>query len=262
MSDPKESYLPIGKSNETLPLATNDKIILASKETRVASMGQNKLPLKEALVYVFDLIGLKELSMPDVREMNVLLQFIDNKLSMFSPLDFKIAFEMAVAGEIEVKDLKHYNNFNSLYLSDVMKVYKEYRNKVVTQNQLKEQAEKFKEKVLSEEELKASKESFYQKMIVEEYLNFVATDSFTIPLYSAKLVFKEMKERGLINITKEEEKEIFKMYVTKVREERRIGNAFERALLPTDFEALVKINCCYHSVREAFVRMKKEGVKL
>lgn len=262
MSNQNENSLLIGQSEAVTLLPTNDKIILASKETRVALMGQNKLPLKEALIYVFDLIGLKELSMPDAREMNVLLQFIDNKLSMFSPRDFKIAFEMAVAGELDVKDLKHYNNFNYLYLADVMKVYKEYRNKIVTQQQLKEQAERFKDKILNDEQIKASKESFYQEMIVKEYKSFCETGNFTVPIYSAKMVFKEMKERGLINITKDEEKEIFKMYVTKVREERRIANAFERALLPTDFESLVRINCCSHSVREAFIRMKNENIKL
>lgn len=264
MSDPKEKFLPIGKSeSEQLPIiTTNDKIILASKETRVALMGQNKEPLKEALVYIFDLIGLKELKYPDKREQSILVQFIDNKLSMYSPSDFKIAFEMAVSGEIKVENMNHYQNFNSLYLSDVMKVYKEYRNKIVTEQRLKEQADQFKERTFTDEEIQKSRESFYKTMIVEEYNSFFETGNFTIPIYSAKMVYKEMESRGMINITREEKKELFKLYVEKVREERKIGNAFERALMPNDFESLVKTNCYYHSIREAFVKMKNENVKL
>jgi hypothetical protein len=99
-------------------------------------------------------------------------------------------------------------------------------------------------------------------MIVEEYKSYVETGNFTVPIYSAKLVFKEMESRGLINITRKEKNELMKLYTEKVRNERRNTNAFERALIPSDFESLVKLNCCYHCIQDAFEKMKNEKVKL
>lgn len=256
-------YQPIG-NNESLPVVTNaEKIIQANTDTRIIHLGMNHQPLKDVLKYVFSLIGLKGINYPNEFDTTmVLIPFIKDKLGLFTVADIKVAFQMAVAGELGEIDLKHYQTFNSIYLSDVMKAYKVYKNRVIAEEEKRIQKEKFSEElVLSDEEKQEIEESFWREMVVNEYLNFCQTEQITIMPISAEHVYKIMKKRGFINVTKEERKEKYLYFRSKLIESKMLKPIKISDIISDEDKLWIENNCYLSVIKDTFHRLKKENFR-
>lgn len=83
-------------------------------------------PLKQALRYAMVLVGIKANNVPNANEKMVLLQFIVNNYGGHTPAEIRLAFDLAVAGELDVEDVKCYENFSPLYFAGIMNAYRKW----------------------------------------------------------------------------------------------------------------------------------------
>jgi len=72
------------------------------------------------------LVGIKAHNVPNDREKAVLLQFIQNNYGGHTPAEIRLAFDLAVAGELDVEDVKCYENFSPLYFASIMNAYRKW----------------------------------------------------------------------------------------------------------------------------------------
>ena len=83
-------------------------------------------PLKQALRYAMVLVGIKANNVPNDREKSVLLEFIVNNYGGHTPTEIRLAFDLAIAGELDVEDVKCYENFSPLYFASIMNAYRKW----------------------------------------------------------------------------------------------------------------------------------------
>ena len=81
-------------------------------------------PLKQALRYAMVLVGIKAHNVPNDREKAVLIQFIQKNYGGHTPDEIRLAFDLAVSGELNVEDVKCYENFSPLYFAQIMNAYR------------------------------------------------------------------------------------------------------------------------------------------
>jgi len=83
-------------------------------------------PLKQALRYAMVLVGIKANNVPNDREKSVLLQFIVNNYGGHTPSEIRLAFDLAISGDLDVEDVKCYENFSPLYFASIMNAYRKW----------------------------------------------------------------------------------------------------------------------------------------
>lgn len=81
--------------------------------------------VKGSLRYAMLLVGIKAQNMPDDKEKEVLVEFIINKYGQHTPEEIKLAFDMAVAGDLSV-DAIAYENFSPAYFAKIMNAYRSW----------------------------------------------------------------------------------------------------------------------------------------
>jgi hypothetical protein len=119
-------------SIKLLTVSKGEEIYYAlNSDKKIRNLAGDDEPIKQALRYVFVLIGLKPEQFPTEIEKAVLIQFIFSNYSSLAVDEIKIAFELGVKGELnEPKLMEHFGNFSSMYFAKVIEAYKNYRNKV------------------------------------------------------------------------------------------------------------------------------------
>ena len=87
--------------------------------------------LVEALRYAMLLVGIKERNFPDAVERVVLFNFIRKKYSGHTAEEIRLAFEKAIARELELdeNDIKHFENFSCEYFARIMNAYRKWARK-------------------------------------------------------------------------------------------------------------------------------------
>lgn len=170
---------------------------------------QQEEVVKAALRYVFSLIGLKNL--PDQTATAVLVEFIISEHKTLSPEEIIKAFRMYAKNELDdAPDL--YQNFNSLYFSRVIESYR--RAKAAQVKKARSGTHQAPE--ISEEEKLKITEEYFIKCLIEPYQNRTA-------IWSPSLMFKKLERIGVIQIPKEEKKEL--MSSARNLWEERLKNA-------------------------------------
>lgn len=108
-------------------------------------------PLKQALRYVMLLVGLRAINFPDEAEKEILMIYIQKHYGGHSPEEIKLAFEMAINGELEIalNDVKCYENFSVIYFSSIMNAYRKWSAQQYNQS-IKEPAPK--QRIYSDDE--------------------------------------------------------------------------------------------------------------
>lgn len=114
---------------QALPVSTPSE---DGKSFRVAIRGmkicqlKNPEPIKQALRYAVVLVGLRAANFPNDEEKRVLIEYIQNYYGGHTAAEIKLAFEMAVAGKLNVEQVSCYENFTPLYFSSIMNAYREW----------------------------------------------------------------------------------------------------------------------------------------
>lgn len=112
---------PAKPASKPLP---NGKFELAIQSPRIAQLDIE--PLKQALRYAMVLVGIKANNVPNDREKAVLLQFIQTNYGGHTPDEIRLAFDLAVSGELDLDDVRCYENFSPLYFATIMNAYRRW----------------------------------------------------------------------------------------------------------------------------------------
>lgn len=112
---------------ELMPSPNGDlvKFEQAIEDRRIGTLLEIE-PLKQALRYAMVLVGIKAHNVPNDREKAVLLQFIQKNYGGHTPAEIRLAFDLAVSGDLDIEDVKCYENFSPLYFASIMNAYRKW----------------------------------------------------------------------------------------------------------------------------------------
>lgn len=114
---------PAKQESKNLRLGDEDKFVSALKEKKIIYSQVEQL--KETLRMVMLKIGIRAHNMPAEEEKQVLIDHIITNFSNHTCAEIKLAFDMAIAGKLDV-EVKAYENFSCLYFSNIMNAYREW----------------------------------------------------------------------------------------------------------------------------------------
>lgn len=106
--------------------------------------------VKDTLALVMVKVGLRAANIPNDLETAVLLSHIATEYGNHTCEEIKLAFDLAIAAKLDLKDVSCYENFSCLYFSTIMNAYRLWA---------KEQAAQIKTKPVEKEEKKKMTQS-------------------------------------------------------------------------------------------------------
>jgi hypothetical protein len=235
---------------------------------------QDDEPIKQAFRYIFTLIGLKAENIPSDIQKAVLINFVKNELGMFTPEEITLAFRLAVSKKLDV-DVSHYQNFNAIYLADVLEAYRQRRNSAMTEfrRQLK-QIQQDSEIEISPERKRLLFWEFVDTIVLKVWDDFVRTGRIDFQTYRIKSIFDAIEtEFGFMALTLEKKIEIKKRAeviakselnqpcetLEKIREIRAMKEAIDAGMNHIGFEDVVIRKCREIAIRDFFSTLKSEG---
>jgi hypothetical protein len=204
---------PSGTGN---PLA--EQLMQASKGNTLRVSDENDL--KQVLRYSMLLVGLRANNMPTEEEKFVLINFIKTNFANITIAQIKLAFDMAVAGKLQV-DAKCYENFSCEFFGRIMAKYLEFSA---------EETRIISQRVVEDEPLPKPSDEILKAQaidIINDFANQLkaSKDSgkkFTWIAGGLSELYKMLVSFGIQTISKEEMLEIWrKNAVIKDEEERK-----------------------------------------
>jgi hypothetical protein len=246
----------------------------ATQDTPIRDL-TNDEPIRQSLRYVFALIGLKAENLPTDVQKIVLLEFIQTELKHFTPEELKLAFRMAVAGELNV-EISHFQNFNAVYLANVMNAYKEKRGLALTEMNQKLKALEPKKEPTEAEQIAAFWE--YMEQFVgskfEQYRTNKRIDWENV--FGSDHMFIQLEKLGIIHLTINRKNEIMKIAETqvktqwenersqsrdRVREIRQLREALAEGLKPPqNFQQKVVTRARELAIEQTFASMLESNI--
>lgn len=111
----------------SMPSETGNNFLSVIKGEKIGQL-QHIEPISQALRYCMVLVGLRANNLPSQEEKAVLIGFIRNNYGGHTAEEIKLAFTMAINGELgmAIEDVKCYENFSVLYFSSIMNAYREW----------------------------------------------------------------------------------------------------------------------------------------
>lgn len=94
-------------------------------------------PLRQVIRYIVALVGFS-LDKIDKIQTDVIVNFLRNHHEQTTVEELKIAFNLGVSGKLDI-DMTHYQNFNSMYFSNVLLSYKRFKAKIIRENPVKKE---------------------------------------------------------------------------------------------------------------------------
>lgn len=174
----REQALPVSK-----PSNDGKAFALAVRGLKICQL-KNTEPVNGALRYAMLIIGLRANNLPTEEEKDVIVEYIQKYYGGHTAAEIKLAFEMAVAGKLDVDQVSCYENFTPLYFSSIMNAYREW-----AKAESKEVKEEVQQKIYTEEELdnlhRQYVEEFYQRC-----LNGIRPPN-ELPEYYLKILIKD-----------------------------------------------------------------------
>lgn len=119
---------------ESKPLKSGD-LVKAVKEKKIYQLS-NIGELESALRYCMLLVGIRANNLPSVEEKAILIRHISKHYSGHTVSELRLAFEKAIAGELDVsaEDVKAYENFTPVYFSQIINSYRRWSVQEYNQN--------------------------------------------------------------------------------------------------------------------------------
>lgn len=189
-------------------LGSGNAIAIRQAQSAIALRVRNEDDIKQALRYTMVLVGLRGNNLPTEEEKVVLTNFVKSNFGNNTCEEIKIAFEMAVAGKLNV-DAKCYENFSCEYFGRIMNAYIEYSKEEI--KNLPKPIEPVREKP-SDQELK--------KQAIDtanEYANQIRfceknDKKFTFIAGGLSILFDYLEQFKIPTISKEERIELWNKY--------------------------------------------------
>jgi len=209
----------IKKKEQNLPSKAPSEISKIEKaifeETKIRNLESDE-PIKQALRYVFALIGLRPEQIPEDVEKAVLINFIKGNLKNFAPSEIKFAFEAALRGDFKT-ETNHFGKFSALYLTNIFKDYIDYRNKIAAELTRKKNQELQENQEPTEEQKKLISQQFDEKVVGPKYFIFLENGKIDFEETPAKLIFIALRDRyGMKDFIERKKPEIKKEALKRV----------------------------------------------
>jgi hypothetical protein len=200
-------------------LGSGNAIAIQQAQSTNSLRVRNEEDIKEVLRYSMLLVGLRGNNLPTEEEKFVLTNFVRSNFGNQTPEEIKIAFEMAVAGKLQV-DAKCYENFSCEYFGRIINAYLEFARQEI--KNLPKPIEQVKEKP-SDQELKKQAIN-----TANEYANQIRyceknDKKFTFIAGGLSILFDYLEQFKIPTISKEERLELWEKYSgIKDIEERKL----------------------------------------
>lgn len=85
------------------------------------------LNIKQSLMYAMQCIGFDS-SRINKEEIEFIINFLKKNFKFFKTENIRTAFELGVKGELDI-EMNHYQNFNTMYVSNVLQAFKRWEMK-------------------------------------------------------------------------------------------------------------------------------------
>ena len=253
---PAKLNLPTNYAN-----SKEGKIVIASKQLKIRDLEpENDEPIKQVLRYVFTLVGIRADQIPDEIQKAVLIDFIRAELQNFTLPEFKIAFTMAVKGDLNV-DPNPFGQFSALYLSNILKAYQEEKNKAMIKERqrIREAEERERNRPLTPEEQAKVHEEFDQKFIIEPFDEYIKTGKFEVFKMFPSVLFDALRVRhGKIKLSKKDIEALRSEAKFEIRTESQKENGFCRTIKDVQ-KSSINIKMKQIAVRNFVEAAKKRG---
>ena len=175
--------------------------------------------IKQALRYSMLLVGLRGNNLPTEEEKFVLTNFVKSNFGNNTCEEIKLAFEMAVAGKLNI-DVKCYENFSCEYFGRIMSAYLEFARQEI--KNLPKPIEPVREKPNDQELKKQAIDT------ANEYANQIRfceknDKKFTFIAGGLSILFDYLEQFKIPTLSKEERIELWNKYSSiQDIEERKI----------------------------------------
>jgi hypothetical protein len=181
--------------------ALAEQLMLASKGQTLRLSDENEL--KQVLRYSMLLVGLRANNMPNDEEKFVLINFIKTNFANVTIAQIKLAFDMAVAGKLQV-DAKCYENFSCEFFGRIMASYLIFsaeETRIIAQRKVEDEPLP----KPSDEELKAqaiaSANMYAEQLANDKKFKWIAG--------GLNYLYDVAKETNILRISNEEKQEIW-----------------------------------------------------
>jgi len=202
------------------------------------------------------LTGIRAANIPVGEETTVLKNFVRNMLGNYTDAEFRLAFNLAVAGQLEC-DANHYENFNCNYISNIMKAFRKYANNIL---EFAERRMKPEQKTLPPAGYDPMElvNLYYCEFVSGEINWKVVTDkAYDVAFNRCALT---LSKEDLVKCITDAKREVLGMYSEskKADEIRALKDIpVETVCNNDDVNHIAKINC----LKLWFGRLKEKGVK-
>jgi len=210
-------------------------IVRAYHQPKIRNIESDE-PIRQVLRYIFTLIGIRAENIPNDIQKSVLINYIQNDLKHYSVDDFKIAFHLMLKNELDCES-NHYQNFNPMYLAQVMNAYNKHRQMAIHEfKKLEMEQQQMKQNELSPEQLLQKTIGFYRNCISNPFNFFLKTGEITFGIIPFSVIYESMvDDLKLFELTDEQKNVIYKQAKTE------INNELKRETIHSSIEQMRKI---------------------
>lgn len=135
---------------ELKPQRSSDESALEKAIQSPLIKNANLEELKQVLRLVMMKIGLRGHNFPTEEEKILLIEHIITNFGGHSVQEIRLAFEMAMAGKLDIEDIKCYENFSCVYFSMIMVGYRKWSEDAYKSIEMSEPP---KQRIFTQEEL-------------------------------------------------------------------------------------------------------------
>jgi hypothetical protein len=246
------------------------------KGTKISNIQNPKSYLALTINALCIFVGVLPDKMPDVSSQDMLIDYINRYYKNLTLEELKLAFELGVAGQLQV-DMNHYQNFSSLYFSSVINAYIEYRKRIVAQlNKEREEREAIPPK-LSQEETYEINKKFDYNYILKVYQKFCKDGSVDFGHVPVGHIYNRLEnELKIIKVTNERKQEIYqhvKELLPKKMKEKVASGALDKTLHDRiknalaardgrDMNSMIQDECRKIVITEMFISHKNQNLDI
>jgi hypothetical protein len=272
---------------ENLPSLHLKNNFASSNELKIVNSIKNDLrirqfetdeELKQVLRYVFTLIGLRPEQIPSDMEKAVLIQFIIDNYGNYTPIEIRIAFELAIKKDLNVKT-DHFGLFSPMYFASIMNAYQEFRSKITTElMRIEQKIEIDKDQEYSEAEILEIQKDFDETVTIKILNKYEETGKLIFDNINPLRIYNSViKFHKILEFTDQEKQEIRKQAVInhdllimdlEVQKSKSFQEHKLKELMLESFQSETKVNdsikeeCYKICIKQAFDKMIKEKINL
>jgi len=186
--------------------------------------------IRQALLSVYSLVGLRAESYPGPVEDAMLIKIIREKYSGFTLEEIKTAFTMAVSRELsEDLNVDHYQLFSPEYFGRIMSAYRLHRTE--TLKKINQQKSEYVQPTVTQPE-------YYIKVLIEPFEKFLQTGEYPYSLLDGWMLYDRLYK--IMKVPEEKRNEYKEMAIKMIPDKRR--TAFEQPETPEERQRkIVKI---------------------